>query len=190
MKKKQEDRLKNTMPEAPQMYMNMDTQEKLLLQSVEKQSDQNFHKIFLKPFKETLKDVKSQKLELVLWIIEHMSWKNELDYSYREIAGESGISYQTVAATMKSLHENNFLCKRKWKIIVNPNVVFKGGLDKRRYVWDNYKKLKEQLVKDEENRKKNKEEKAAKAAKEGTPKAENGQGPEEDDAGQTYEPFR
>lgn len=94
--------------------------------------DKNFYKIYFPYFTRYLDGIINQKMKLVLWLIRHMSIKNELKYSYREIAKLSGISYQTVAETMKTLMEKDFIRRTNEKtLMVNPKAVFRGRIDKK-----------------------------------------------------------
>lgn len=102
------------------------------LKADSEKEDSNFYKIFMKDFEEGLKGIKSQQLKLVIWLIKHMSLKNEVNKSYREIAKASGISLQTVTTTIKLLEQGGFLCRNGTKgLMINPYAVFKGRKTKR-----------------------------------------------------------
>lgn len=96
-------------------------------------TDKNFYKIYFPYFTRYLDGIINQKMKLVLWLIRHMSIENELKYTYREIAKLSGISYQTVAETMKTLIEKDFMRRTKDEktFMVNPRAVFRGRIDKK-----------------------------------------------------------
>ena len=104
--------------------------------------DKNFYKIYFPYFTRYLDGIINQKMKLVLWLIRHMSIANELKYSYREIAKLSGISYQTVAETMKALMEKDFIRRTNEKtLMVNPKAVFRGRIDKKMGALNGYNKL-------------------------------------------------
>lgn len=104
--------------------------------------DKNFYKIYFPYFTRYLDGIINQKMKLVLWLIRHMSIANELKYSYREIAKLSGISYQTVAETMKTLMEKDFIRRTNEKtLMINPKAVFRGRIDKKMGAWKTYKDL-------------------------------------------------
>lgn len=104
--------------------------------------DKNFYKIYFPYFTRYLDGIINQKMKLVLWLIRHMSIANELKYSYREIAKLSGISYQTVAETMKTLMEKDFIRRTNEKtLMVNPRAVFRGRIDKKMIALDVYNGL-------------------------------------------------
>ncbi|MBD5402239.1 hypothetical protein HDR58_05510 [bacterium] len=104
-------------------------------------TDVDFYKIYLSCFSKTLNGVMSQKMRLVLWLIRKMTLTNELKYSYREIAELSHISYQTVADTMKTLIEDDFIRRNGKTLMVNPDAVFRGRLDKKTAAWNKYDSL-------------------------------------------------
>ncbi len=105
-------------------------------------TDVDFYKIYLSRFSKTLDGIMNQKMKLVLWLIKKMTLTNELKYSYREIAKQSGISYQTVAETMQTLIEDDFIRRNGKTLMVNPDAVFRGRLDKRIQAQAFYYKIK------------------------------------------------
>lgn len=116
---------------SPKTAVQDDVGNEINLKAKSKDEDNNFYKIFMEEFEKSLKGINSQKLKLILWLIKHMTLKNEIKYSYREIAKFTGISLQTVTNTIKALEENNFLCRSNKKLIINPDAVFKGRRKKR-----------------------------------------------------------
>lgn len=113
-------------------------------------TDVDFYKIYLSKFSRTLDGIMNQKMKLVLWLIRKMTLKNELKYSYREIAKLSGISYQTVAETIKALIKDDFIRRNGKMLVVNPNAVFRGRLDKKNEAEKYYNSLKQPPKKKEE----------------------------------------
>lgn len=116
-------------------YINEKTGEIKEMQVVEADvhdRDSNFHKLFLQDFIAALELVANQKTKLCYWIIRNMNRDNLLLYSYRQIADKTGISYGTVADTMKTLQEADFLRKQSsGYYMVNPNILFKGTYQRR-----------------------------------------------------------
>lgn len=102
--------------------------------------DKDFHKVFMKNFRKTLKGIKDQKLQVVLWLMENMTPFNQVLFTYQEIADGSKTSYQTVVRTIEMLEKHNFLCRTKKWFLVNPNVVFRGRYDSRSFVLEEYQK--------------------------------------------------
>lgn len=89
--------------------------------------DYNFHKVWLEHVINSLELIGNQKTRLAFWILDNLDRENKLTMTYRQIAEKSGISYQTVSVTMKSLLDSNFLQQiNRGAYRVNPDVVFKG----------------------------------------------------------------
>ena len=112
-------------------------------------TDVDFYKIYLSKFSRTLDGIMNQKMKLVLWLIRKMALTNELKYSYREIARLSGISYQTVAETIKTLIEDDFMRRNDKTLMVNPNAVFRGRLDLKTAACKTYNKIRNQPEKED-----------------------------------------
>lgn len=121
--------------------------------------DRNFHKVFMKDFRETLKGIESQKFKVVLFLMEKMTPLNEVMSTYQEIAAGAKTSYQTVVRTIEMLEKDNFLCHKGKVLLVNPNVVFRGRYESRAYVLDAYREARKEngTPKKEEMDKLNKE---------------------------------
>lgn len=120
------------------------------LKGAKPNTDVDFYKIYLSRFSRTLDGIMNQKMKLVLWLIRKMTLKNELKYSYREIARLSGISYQTVADTIKTLIEDDFMRRNGKTLMVNPYAVFRGKLDEKNFLYGIYKTIKNQPEKEAE----------------------------------------
>lgn len=110
-----------------------------LMRTSSEWADKNFHKIFIKNFHTTLKGVMGQKMQVVLWLLENMTAKNEIRHTYKEIAERSGVSLQTVVRTIEILDKSNFLCREKYWLRVNPDVAFRGRFESRASVVLDYK---------------------------------------------------
>lgn len=123
-------------------YYNSRTGELIEMQLVETdvyEKDSNFHKVFLKDFIGALSSVADSKTRLCYWILTHMTRDNLLLFTYREIAAKTGLSYGTVADTMKKLLAADFLRKNNsGHYIVNPNMIFKGSLKRRCIALETY----------------------------------------------------
>ncbi len=122
-----------------QKFKDAEGKEYLLTPTASTWADRNFHKVFMKNFQKTLKDVKSKELKVILWLMANMTPFNEVMATYEEIADGSETSYQTVARTIKALEKNNFLCRKGKGLLVNPDVVFRGRFESRAYVLDSYR---------------------------------------------------
>ena len=109
-------------------YINQDSGEIEDFQVVNiEEIDFNFHKIWLNHIINSLDLIGNQKTRLAFWIVDNLDKENKLTMTYRQISEKSGISYQTVSRTMKSLIENNFLQQiNQGAYRINPNIIFKG----------------------------------------------------------------
>ena len=120
-----------------QTYLNASTGELLdmsVVETDEKDVDTNFHKLFMKDFLASLDIVSNQKTKVAFWIIDNITKDNRLLYSYRQISEQTGISYQTIAVTIKTLKDADFLREDGKTLIVNPDIIFKGTASRRQAV--------------------------------------------------------
>lgn len=125
-----------------QQFINSVTGELVEMEVVESEvanKDFNFHKLFLKDFIATFELVGNKKTKLCYWIIDNINRENMLTYSYRQIAEKTGISYDTVAKTMKILLNADFLRKHGKVLIVNPDIIFKGTYARRCNILNMYR---------------------------------------------------
>lgn len=122
-------------------YINASTGELMemdVIESIEKDVDTNFYKLFMKDFLYAMDIVSNQKTKVAYWIIDNLQKDNMFVYSYRQVAEKTGISYQTVAATIKALKDADFLRQEGKLLIVNPAIIFKGTAAKRANVLHRY----------------------------------------------------
>ena len=95
-----------------QEYINRDTGEITDMQVVNiEERDANFHKLWLGHILQSIDLIGNQKTKLAFWILDNLNSENQLIMTQRKIAEKSGISYQTVSLTIKTLIESNFLIK-------------------------------------------------------------------------------
>lgn len=123
-----------------QEYINKDTGEIVEMNVISiTERDINFHKIWLGHILQTIELIGNQKMKLAFWILDNLDSENKLILTYRQIAEKSGISYETVARTMQALLEANFLVKINMGAYrVNPDIIFKGGKNKRLSILTQY----------------------------------------------------
>lgn len=92
--------------------------------------DFNFHKVWLRMFIEGLDGIANKKMKLAFWIIDHLNKENQLIYTFKRMAEETGLSENTVILTMKELQKGNppFLKKLQSGVyVVNPEILYKGS---------------------------------------------------------------
>lgn len=122
-------------------YINSQTGELIEMNVIETDMDDrdtNFHKLFMKDFINALDLVGNKKTKICYWVIDNINKDNMLLYSYRDIADKTGMSYQTVALTIKALIDADFLKKTGKFLIVNPDIIFKGTYARRQAVLHKY----------------------------------------------------
>lgn len=107
------------------------------------EKDSGFYKIFLEDFTESLSSIANQKTKIFCWIIKNMKKNsNEFNFSYEKISKETKASYATVAETMETLQEKDFLRKRSsGSYIINPDIIFWGSYGRRVQAYKAYHEL-------------------------------------------------
>ena len=125
-----------------QKYINQTTGEieEMQVLSLEDR-DFNFHKIWLGHVINSLDLIGNQKIRLANFLLENMDSDNKICMTLRQMAEQSKISTETVRITIKTLMEANFL--RRINIgayQINPDIIFKGGMNKRLNVLYQYNK--------------------------------------------------
>lgn len=126
-----------------QDYINYNTGELIQMQVIQEEvqdKDAGFYKLYMRDFVRTLELVANKKEKVCYWIIDHLTKDNMLIYTYRQIAEQSGTSYDTVASTMKILLDADFLRRHNSGVyIINPDIIFKGSHSRRLDVLHTYK---------------------------------------------------
>ena len=106
------------------------------------EKDFNFMKFFLVNLLNQIDQVGNKKTQVMFYIIDKLDKNNMLFMTQTEIAEETGIGRKTVNEAFKILEECDFIKKiRDGKYQINPNSVFKGGIEKRRKVLLDYKAI-------------------------------------------------
>lgn len=104
--------------------------------------DANFHKIWLGHIVQALDLIGNQKIKVVNYILTNLNSDNLFIKTQRDVAEELKISYRTVALTFKALQAADFMRQPKRGIYqINPNVIFKGGKEKRLNILLQYQAL-------------------------------------------------
>lgn len=94
--------------------------------------DANFHKIWLWHIAAVLDLIGNQKIKILSYILENTNSDNMFIGTQRIIAEETESSLDTVVITMKMLVQADILQKKHaGAYFINPNVVFKGGSNRR-----------------------------------------------------------
>jgi DNA-binding transcriptional regulator YhcF (GntR family) len=124
-------------------YINQKTGEIKNMQVIDiEERDANFHKLWLGHIIESLDLIGNKKLKVLTFIMNNLNSENLFLMTYREIEKKTGISRPTIVETFKALQEADFLKKiRSGTYAINPEVIFKGGKDKRLNVLLQYKSI-------------------------------------------------
>lgn len=124
-------------------YINPSTGEIKEMQVVSvEERDFNFTKVWMRDFLSKLDSIGNVKTHIAYWVIDHINRDNQLIYTQRQIADETGYSLKTVASTMKILQEAGLLRQRNAGCyVINPNTVFKGTQQARLNVLTEYQAL-------------------------------------------------
>lgn len=113
--------------------------------------DFNFSKVWMKSFIATMNIVGNQKTKFCFWLIDHINKENIIIGTQRTLSAQSGVSYQTVNATLRLLLDADFLRKvQNGVYIVNPDVVFKGPRPTRLNILNTYSTANRIRIPDEE----------------------------------------
>ena len=83
-------------------------------------------------------------MKVLLYLINKREKANNmLAKTIKEIAKETGISEKTIIETLKILEEHKIIKRKTGVVILNPDVIFKGGPNKRLNVLLQYHNLDE-----------------------------------------------
>lgn len=97
----------------------------------QKATDRGFYKMWLQGVLTSLDIVSNKKTKVAFWLIDHMDASNTIPFTYRQIADASGISYKTVADTVRTLKDADFLREYGKVLMINPSYIFKGTAPRR-----------------------------------------------------------
>lgn len=115
--------------EGRKMFLDPNTGEMVpMVVTTVEERDFNFTKLWLQSFLPQLRLIGNKKIDVCMWIIDNLNKDNQLIGTYRQIAKGSGISLETVRATMERLIESDFLRRiNNGCYMVNPDIMFKGS---------------------------------------------------------------
>jgi len=102
-------------------------------------TDFNFKKIWIQNFIKTVDKLGNKKIKFVFFLVDNMNYENVITMTYRQMSRKSGIGLSTVRDTMKDLFDVNFIKRiNNGAYRINPNVIFKGGYQKRMNIQNKY----------------------------------------------------
>ncbi len=104
--------------------------------------DFNFEKFWISQIMFAIDEFGSKKLQLLMHLLKTRDKANNtIIKTVREIAAETGISKETVNATLQILEANKIIKRKIGVIFINPDVIFKGGHNKRMNVLIQYREV-------------------------------------------------
>lgn len=117
-------------------YIDAETGEVINCQVAEiEERDANFTKFWLGNILAAVEEVSNAKMQLIWYLLRNMDYyNNTLLKTVQEIVDDSGISKQTVIETLKILEKYDIIRRKTGVVLLNPDVMFKGGTGKRRAV--------------------------------------------------------
>lgn len=128
--------------ERKRQIMDMETGEVMLVDQITKRryGTKNFWKCYLMDFLTILGILDSRQVDVFVYIAENTNQSTNMFIgTYRKIAEDVGCSTRTVTTIMKKLQENNFIKKVQNGVwLVNPNILMKGGDNKRQILLSYY----------------------------------------------------
>ena len=154
IKKKNVTTRKKTKVIGTKTYIDKDTGElsKMQVISIEER-DANFHKIWLGHIVQALDLIGNKKIKIVNYLMENLNSDNMFLKTQREVAKNLNISIQTVSRTFRALQESDFMRQPRNGIYqINPNIIFKGGKEKRLNILLQYQADKEDKEADKESK--------------------------------------
>ena len=90
--------------------------------------DANFQKIWLAHILIAIDEIGNAKMQILNYLLKNRYLgNNTLIKTGREIAAETGVSYQTVVRTLQALEKHHIIKRKPGIIILNPDVMFKGS---------------------------------------------------------------
>jgi hypothetical protein len=102
--------------------------------------DFNFEKFWFGQILYALEEFGSKKLKLLMHLLQTRDkGNNTVIKTVRELATETGISKETVNATLQILETNKIIKRKIGVIFISPDVIFKGGHNKRMNILIQYR---------------------------------------------------
>ncbi len=104
------------------------------------EQDYNFEKFWISQIMFAIDEFGSKKLDLLMYLLQTRDkGNNTVIKTVRELAAETGISKDTVNATLQILERNGIVRRKIGVIFISPEVIFKGSHNKRMSVLIQYR---------------------------------------------------
>jgi DNA-binding transcriptional regulator YhcF (GntR family) len=108
----------------------------------QEEQDFNFDKLWIMQILLAIEEFGSQKMKLIMHLFSTRDrGNNTVLKTVRELAAETGINKNTINTTLEILKRNKIIKRKIGVIIINPDVIFKGGHNKRMNVLIQYRAI-------------------------------------------------
>jgi DNA-binding transcriptional regulator YhcF (GntR family) len=106
----------------------------------QEEQDFNFDKFWLTQIMFAIDEFGSQKMKLLMHLISTRDrGNNTVLKTVRELEKETGINKNTINTTLKILEKNKIIRRKIGVIFISPDVIFKGGHNKRMNILIQYR---------------------------------------------------
>jgi DNA-binding transcriptional regulator YhcF (GntR family) len=110
-------------------------------------ADFNFDKFWVSQLLTAIDEFGNQKIKLLMYLIQNRERSNNaIIKTVRELAAETGISKDTISATLKILEAHGIVKRKTGVIFISPEVVFRGSHNNRRRILLDYRKAESNVV--------------------------------------------
>jgi DNA-binding transcriptional regulator YhcF (GntR family) len=108
----------------------------------QEEQDFNFDKLWIMQILLAIEEFGSQKMKLIMHLFSTRDrGNNTVLKTVRELSEDTGINKNTINKTLEILKRNKIIKRKIGVIIINPDVIFKGGHNKRMNVLIQYRTI-------------------------------------------------
>lgn len=98
---------------------------------------------YLSTIVQLIDNVGNKKMQVVKYVLQKMDSNNILLETVREISKNSGVSLQTVNATLQILESAGIIARKAGVIMLSPKLAHKGNAQRERYLMTRFSQIKE-----------------------------------------------
>lgn len=98
---------------------------------------------YLSTIVQLIDNVGNKKMQVVKYVLQKMDSNNILLETVREISKNSGVSLQTVNATLQILESAGIIARKSGVIMLSPKLAHKGNAQRERYLMTRFSQIKE-----------------------------------------------
>lgn len=98
---------------------------------------------YLSTIVQLIDNVGNKKMQVVKYVLQKMDSNNILLETVREISKNSGVSIQTVNATLQILESAGIIARKSGVIMLSPKLAHKGNAQRERYLMTRFSQIKE-----------------------------------------------